>query len=48
MEFIYKKKTLKKVNILKRQNCANEYMKTDFSKVIFTDKSRGTFNSNDV
>ena len=36
-----------KANILKSQNWAKKYIKIDFSKVIFMDKSRVTFDGHD-
>ena len=36
-----------KTNILKHQNCANKYMKIDFSKVIFRDESPVIFDGPD-
>ena len=36
-----------KANILNRQNLANKYMKINFSKVIFSDESRMTFDRPD-
>ena len=38
---------LTKTNLLKRQNWAKKYTKIDFSKVIITDESGGTFDGPD-